>query len=137
MNFRRYSLYFAWVISLAGLLLSLYYGELRHIEPCRYCWFQRIALFPLALQLGVATYRSDRQFAAIYGIPLCMVGLVAAILQSIIIAFGFHGLCGPGISCLDEVVYFFGVIQFPWLSGMGFIIIAALLWMGRHQFDTT
>ena len=129
---RTYGLYFAWVLCLFGTLLSLYYSELRHLEPCRYCWFQRMALFPLVLQLGIAAYRSDYRIAAIYGIPLCLAGFAAALLQSLMIWFDIHGLCGPGISCLDEVIYFFG-LPFPYWSGIGFLMIGVLLFMSRQE----
>jgi disulfide bond formation protein DsbB len=132
---RAYGLYWAWVISLAGTLCSLYYSDIQHVEPCRFCWFQRIALFPLAIQLGIAAYLSDDRGARLYGIPLCIVGLIAALLQSIVLALDVHGLCGPWVSCQDEVVYLFGQIPFPWLSGFGFILIALLLWVSRPQGD--
>ncbi len=130
---RIYGLYFAWVLSLLGTLLSLYFSELEHLEPCRFCWFQRIALFPLALQLGIAAYRCDHRTAAIYCLPLCFAGLAAALMQSLILWIGIHGLCGPGISCRDEVIYFFGLIPFPYMSGIGFLFIGTLIWLSRRE----
>ncbi|MBF8263476.1 MAG: disulfide oxidoreductase [Parachlamydiales bacterium] len=129
------AIYLAWVLCLAGSLMSLYFSELRHIEPCRFCWFQRIALFPLAIQLGIFTYRSDGS-AAIYGIPLCFVGFSAAVLQSLDLVFDFHALCGPGISCREGMIYFFDFIPLCWVSGAGFVVIAALLWLGRRVQPT-
>jgi disulfide bond formation protein DsbB len=130
---RAYGLYLAWVCTVAGMLLSLYFSELQHIEPCRYCWFQRIALFPLAVQLGIAAYLSDHRGGALYGIPICAIGFLIALFQSISIWLGAHGLCGPRVSCQEEVVYFFQLIPLPWVSAMGFILIAALLWVSRRQ----
>jgi disulfide bond formation protein DsbB len=128
---RPYAIYVAWVMSLAGLLMSLYFSELRHIEPCRFCWFQRIALFPLAIQLGIFAYRSDGS-AATYGIPLCFVGFAAAFLQSIDLIFDIHSLCGPGVSCREGMIYFFNVVPLSWVSGSGFVVIAVLLRLGRQ-----
>jgi disulfide bond formation protein DsbB len=128
---RTYGIYFAWLISLTGTLMSLYFSELNHIAPCRFCWFQRLALFPLAIQLGIFTYRGDRS-AALYGIPLCFVGFFAAFLQSLDLVMDIHGLCGPTISCHEEMIYFFDWIPFSWLSGAGFLMIASLLWI-NHQ----
>ena len=95
MNFlRSFGLYLAWVIALAGALLSLYFSELNHIEPCRYCWYQRVALFPLAIQLGIFTYRGDTN-AALYGIPLCFVGFLAALIQSVDLMSGYSWSLRP------------------------------------------
>lgn len=129
---RTYGIYLAWVIALIGTLMSLYFSELKHIEPCRFCWFQRIALFPLAIQLGIFAYRADKS-AALYGIPLCFVGLMAAFLQSLDLVIDIHGLCGPGASCREGMIYFFNVIPFSWVSGAGFILIALLLWVGHKN----
>lgn len=130
-NLRSYAIYLAWVLCLAGSMTSLYFSELRHIEPCRFCWFQRIALFPLAIQLGIFAYRSDGS-AAIYGIPLCFVGFIAALLQSINLVFDIQVLCGPGVSCREGMIYFFNFLPLSWVSGAGFTMIAALLWLGRR-----
>jgi disulfide bond formation protein DsbB len=128
---RSYGLYLAWVVALIGTLLSLYYSEIVHLEPCRYCWFQRVALFPLAIQLGIFTYRNDLN-AAIYAIPLCFVGFCAALIQSLDLVLDIHGLCGPNISCIKEMIYLFGWIPFSWVSGCGFLIIAFLLLLSRY-----
>ncbi len=128
---RSYGLYLAWVVCLLGLLLSLYFSELNHIEPCRFCWYQRIALFPLAIQLGIFTYRGDTN-AALYGIPLCFVGFMAASIQSLDLILDIHGLCGPTIPCNKEMIYFFDFLPLSWLSGGGFLLIAFLLWINRH-----
>jgi disulfide bond formation protein DsbB len=119
-------LYLAWVISLAGTLMSLYYGEYQHIEPCRFCWFQRIALFPLAIQLGIFTYRSDAS-AVLYIIPLCIVGFSAAFLQSVDLVLDIHGLCGLQEACHKDMIYLFSWIPICWVSGAGFAMIAGLL----------
>lgn len=132
---RSYGLYLAWVFALAGTLLSLYFSELRHIEPCRYCWFQRVALFPLAIQLGIFTYRGDTN-AALYGIPLCFVGFFAAFIQSLDLILDIHGLCGPAVACNKEMIYFFDFIPFSWISGAGFFLIGSLLWINRRPNPT-
>ncbi len=125
-NLSIWALYLAWVVSLAGALLSLYFGELRHMEPCRLCWMQRVALFPLAIQLGIFTYRKETN-AAFYAIPLCVIGLAAAGLQSLDGSWNLHDLCGLHGSCHDEMIYLFGSIPITWTSGLGFFSIACLV----------
>ena len=33
---------------------SLYFSEVAHYDPCRLCWYQRIAMYPLAIILAIA-----------------------------------------------------------------------------------
>ena len=52
-------LYGAWAIALAASLGALFIGEVLGQEPCNLCWYQRIAMFPLALILGLACLYND------------------------------------------------------------------------------
>lgn len=113
-------LYFAWVISLAALLVSFYYGEVLELEPCRLCWYQRMAIFPLALFLGIAAYKNERK-VALYALPLVIFGTFVAGYQSLSEIFpALHSakLCGAG-HCTDQ-----GFL--PILSFIGFALIAVL-----------
>ncbi len=39
---------------------SLYFSEVANFVPCRLCWFQRTAMYPLSVILLVAAIRRDR-----------------------------------------------------------------------------
>ena len=52
---------------------SLYFSEVAHFVPCRLCWFQRIAMYPLAVILLVAAIRRDRAVRWYAG-PLAAIG---------------------------------------------------------------
>src|SRR3989304_345409 len=58
------------VIARAG---SLYYSEVAGSPPCEYCWYQRIAMYPLVVILGVAMLRRDRGGHR-YVLPLAIPG---------------------------------------------------------------
>ena len=73
-------IYLAWLISLGGALLSLWFSEVLHIQPCPFCWWQRCALFPLVIILGIAAFRRDRSIA-IYAVPLAAIGMSVASYQ--------------------------------------------------------
>ncbi len=98
---RSHSLYFAWLVALVSVFGSLYYGEVLGMEPCRLCWYQRIGMFPLALFLGIATYRNDRKLA-IYCFPLIVFGGLFALYQSFMQLFPFlkiAAICGEASPC--------------------------------------
>jgi disulfide bond formation protein DsbB len=116
MNYlHKHALYLAWVISLIALLGSIYYGEVLGVEPCRLCWYQRIGMFPLALFLGIATFKNEPKIA-FYCLPLIALGgLIAAYhsLMQIFPSLHLASLCGEAASCsLDGSIPFFSFFAF-------------------------
>lgn len=120
--FNKYSLYFAWTISLVAMLGSLYYGEILQFEPCRLCWYQRIAMFPLVLFLGIAFTKGEPKIAW-YCLPLVGIGILFASYQSmiqIVPSLQIHALCGAGGHCTTAGVA-------PYFSLLAFLLIGALI----------
>ena len=66
-------LFLSWLIALVSTLGALFLGEVMGMAPCVLCWYQRIAMFPLVIILGVGLlpfdYRSVR-----YALPLAVTG---------------------------------------------------------------
>ena len=121
---KNYSLYFAWLISLVAVLGSLYYSEVLHFEPCRLCWYQRIAMFPLAIFLGVAFYQNDQKLAR-NCLPLIVIGACFAFYQSFIQlfpSFQIAALCGESSCTITGVA--------PYFSFIAFVAIGALIAKG-------
>lgn len=75
-------LYLAWVVALVATLGSLYFSEVRGFKPCILCWYQRIAMYPLTLLLGIAAFRSDFSIRH-YAIPLAAIGWAIALFQNL------------------------------------------------------
>jgi disulfide bond formation protein DsbB len=122
MNLRNYTLYFAWVIALTGLFWSIYIGEVLQMEPCHLCWYQRTAIFPLALFLGIAAYENDYKIAR-YAWPLLVFGGLFALYQSLMQIFpSLHSevLCGSVGHCTMAGI-------FPFMSLLGFILMSILI----------
>ena len=78
---RSTRLYLAWVVALVATLGSLYLSEVLGYRPCKLCWYQRIAMYPLALTLGLAAFRDDLR-VRIYAIPLAAIGAAVALYQN-------------------------------------------------------
>ena len=133
--FQRFGLYFAWVAALFGSLMSLFFSEVLAFQPCNLCWYQRICLFPLALLLGIATYRSDRSFVR-YALPLCVIGALFAAYQTaeqVIPGFSPIDLCGAGPRCDEDPLMLFGIFSIAMLAFGGFCVIGGLLLMARER----
>jgi disulfide bond formation protein DsbB len=129
MIFKRYGLYCAWVLACFGVIGSLFFSEVRHLQPCTLCWYQRLALFPLALILGFGTYLGDRHVVR-YSLPLVSLGLLFAFYQigiQEIPDWDPIELCGAGPDCSEKVLIGLGNITLPMLSALNFLAIAFFL----------
>ena len=49
----------AFVVAAVATAGSLYLSEVANFTPCTLCWYQRIAMYPLVVLLGIATWRRD------------------------------------------------------------------------------
>ncbi len=126
---QKHALYFAWLISLIGFCLSVFYGEVLGNPPCPLCWYQRVALFPLVILLGMAAYRKD-VFIVNYALPIVFLGAAVAVfhfLQPYISLFQKVKVCRWGTPCSHTG---FSLV-FPLLSAIGFFLIALLLLIER------
>ena len=132
---RRYGLYFAWLIAMVATFVSLYYSEVLHLPPCNLCWYQRMGFYPLALLLGVATYRRDKGLIP-YAALLAGAGLFFAlyhILEQHIPGFAGINLCGSGPDCASGGVTYFGFITIPLMSAIGFAAILYFLYSAKKS----
>lgn len=132
---KTYSLYFAWLCTLAGLLLSLVLSNMYHWPICHLCWYQRMCLYPLVLILGIACFREDRH-VGIYAIPLSLIGAALALyqyLEQMIPGFAPIDVCGSGPNCSSIHMKLLGFITLPFISLLGFVLIALLLYRSTDK----
>jgi disulfide bond formation protein DsbB len=127
-SIRGQELTMAWLIALASTLGSLYYSEIAHFEPCRYCWYQRIAMYPLAVILGMAAWKKDLGIR-IYASALAGIGGLIAAYHYLIQVFPTlsSGECSVGVPCTARYVEKFGFVSIPWMALAGFSLILVLL----------
>ncbi|OYD06167.1 disulfide oxidoreductase [Paludifilum halophilum] len=134
---RTYSHYGAWVVALAALAGSLYFSEVAGFVPCKWCWIQRIFMYPLALLLGIACYREDRSIV-LYAIPLSTAGGLVSLfhyLKQKVPWVGQISVCTEGVPCTGEYINWLGFITIPFLALTAFVMITTLLWMGRKRTE--
>lgn len=129
------SLFLAWALAIMSTLGVLFIGEVMGQTPCMMCWFQRAFMFPLAVILGVAAFRSD--FAVWwYSIPLAGIGALFAFYHSLLysgmIAEGLTP-CSRGISCTSDDMVIFGLFPLPILSLVSFLSIAILTYFAKRR----
>lgn len=121
-------LWFAWLVALVAMVGSLVYSEAIHFVPCRLCWYQRIAMYPLSVVLLVGAIRKEA-VAKYYGLPLALVGLAISIWHYLIQMNPSleGGSCDPFNPCSARYVEMFGFVSIPFMAGAGFTLIVVLL----------
>ncbi len=128
-------LFLAWLLAVVGTAGALFLGEVMGKTPCVLCWYQRIAMFPLVLVLGLGLVASDGRSAR-YALPLAGVGWgIAAYHLLIFWGVVAEGLvpCGQGSACADADVQVAGWVPIPLLSLLAFTGILGALWVARRR----
>lgn len=122
------ALWLAWAVALVSTVGSLIYSEVIHFVPCKLCWFQRIAMYPLVVVLLVGAIRREA-IAKIYALPLAVVGLGISIWHYLTQIYPSleGGACDPANPCSSRYVEVFGFVSIPFMAGAGFTLIAVLL----------
>jgi Disulfide bond formation protein DsbB len=120
----------AFVVAALATIGSLYFSEVAHFEPCRLCWYQRIAMYPLVVILGISAWRRDpgvRRYAA----PVAVIGALIATYHYALewLPWLDSGACSASTPC--TIIWFreFGFVSLPYLALSAFLLIVALLWL--------
>lgn len=121
-----YFLWFAFLISLFSMLLSLFYSDIALYTPCLLCWYQRIFMYPQVFILGLAIYKKDATVAG-YSIILAAIGALIALYQVYLQfggeSFGTCSVVGSTVSCTAKYVLEFGYVTIPVMSLTTFLLI--------------
>ncbi|MFB6732589.1 disulfide bond formation protein B [Bacillus wiedmannii] len=127
---RKYHIAIAWMIATSAMLISLFFSEWMKLPPCDLCWYQRMAMYPLVLILGIGMYRKDL-YVSTYAFPFACMGLLIAVYQITIQAFPTSEMkiCSVGVSCNEDYLNLFGFISIPMLSFVGFLAIIVFLYI--------
>lgn len=119
----------AWIISLIATVGSLFFSEVMQLPPCVLCWYQRIAMYPIVLIIGIGIITRDNRMK-IYALPLAVAGLAISVYHNLL----YYGIlsesiapCTQGISCTSRQIEWLGFITIPLLALVAFIGIAACL----------
>lgn len=126
-----------WGMALVATGGSLYFSEVAHFIPCELCWYQRIAMYPLVVILGIAAVRGDvgvRRYVA----PVAVIGAAISIWH-----IGVErlpglptGSCSVSAPCDLIWVERFGFVTIPVMALAGFLAILTLLFAYAGRGDT-
>ena len=63
------------MIATGATIGSLYFSEIRNYVPCEYCWYQRIAMYPLVIIFLVGRNKAPEDVVA-YSFPFVIIGII-------------------------------------------------------------
>lgn len=116
----------AFIVALISTLGSLFYSDILGYEPCKFCWFQRIFMYPQVILLGIALWKKDWTISY-YSIILSVIGGFLALNHYILQTTGSSILpcsaVGYSVSCSKVFVMHLGYITIPFMAFVGFFLI--------------
>lgn len=131
-------LYVAWIVALAATVGSLFFSEVMNLPPCVLCWYQRIAMYPLVVIIGVGIITRDRRIKN-YALPIALGGLAIAIYHNLL----YYGIlpesiapCTEGISCTSRQIEWFGFVTIPLLAATAFAGLTLCLLFYKSEKET-
>lgn len=131
----RFALPAAAGVALAATLASLALSEIYHLPPCKLCWYQRIATYPLGILLPIAAFRKDLSIR-FYATILALIGFIVSCYHILIERFPnleSGGSCDPQNPC--SIVWWekFGYITIPVGAGTCLVLVIALLALAKKS----
>ena len=125
------------MVAIGATLGSLYFSEIANFTPCKLCWWQRIAMFPLSIVLSIAAWRRDALVRR-YVLPVAIIGLGVSVYHYIIEWFPTleKTSCDLEAPCTQVWFRTFGFSSLAFMAGCGFIAIITFLLCPRNLDNT-
>jgi disulfide bond formation protein DsbB len=119
----------AWIVAIVTTLGSLYYSLHAGFIPCELCWYQRIAMYPLVVVLGVGWLRRDAK-TWITAAPFVAVGAPLSLyhwLVERVPSFAEGSSCSVVAPCTAPYFEKLGFVTLAWMCMSSFLLIGTML----------
>ena len=122
------ALVLAFLVAATSMSGSLYFSEAAHFTPCKLCWYQRIAMYPLVPLLGLARWRRDDGIRP-YAATLAALGGSVSAYHVLLERFPSleAGACDVANPCTIIWVRRFGYLTIPTMALSAFALIVVLM----------
>lgn len=124
-------------VSTGTMLGSLYFSEVAGFAPCELCWYQRIAVYPVAIMSWVALVRREKVLAP-YVIALSLAGLCVSVYHYLLEWFPElkSSVCSVDVPCTTVWFRELGFVTLAFMAGSAFVfLIAVSLVMMKSSAD--
>lgn len=126
------------IIAGTAMIGSLFFSEVLDYAPCTLCWYQRIAMYPLAPILGIAAVRNDLS-VRVYAWVLAGSGAVISLYHYAIQWMPDLEATGCAVDnpCTAVFVREFGFVSIPFMALCGFLAVIVLVRAASTEHVTT
>lgn len=118
---------FTYIVSMIATLGSLYYSDVAGYSPCKFCWYQRIMMYPQTVLYLISLAKNDKH-VHLYALPLSVIGGAMAfyhyLLQIGVITSTSCSAVGFSISCSERFSTTFGFVTIPMMAFAAFSLIS-------------
>lgn len=123
---QEYGVWAICAITGTAMVGSLYFSEVVGYAPCKYCWYQRIAMYGIAIVSLVAAIRKDKGIAP-YTLTLASLGLIVSVYHYLLEwgVINQKTACSIDIPCTSIWFREFGFITLCFMAGTAFIATIA------------
>lgn len=119
----------AWLVAATAMAGSLYFSEIADLRPCRLCWYQRYAMYPLVAALPLYAATGNRWFRR-YGLVSATVGVAISSWHYLVEWFPDlepSNVCEIANPCTTVWFRRMGFVTIPFMALSGFLAIILLL----------
>jgi disulfide bond formation protein DsbB len=123
------ALLIAWIVVVVTTFGSLYYSEHFGFVPCHLCWYQRIAMYPLVVVLGVGWFRRDAK-VWITALPFVVIGAPISLyhwLVERVPSLAETSSCSVDAPCSTPYFEKLGFVTLAWMCLSSFLLVGTLL----------
>ncbi len=120
------------IVAVGATVGSLYFSEVADYLPCKLCWYQRIAMYPLALIIPLALHRRDVRVLT-YAKILCWIGAAVSAYHVQLQWFPDQSsTCDAFNPCTGRWVEAFGWMTIPQMAGISFLLIIHFITLSQR-----
>jgi disulfide bond formation protein DsbB len=124
---RASGLWIMCAITTGAMVGSLYFSEQVGYAPCKLCWYQRIAMYSIAIITFVAAFRRDKNIAT-YSLVFACVGLVVSAYHYALEWFPQleSNVCSLDVPCTTVWFRELGFVTLCFMAGSAFIAVITI-----------
>ncbi|MFM7897549.1 MAG: disulfide bond formation protein B [Actinomycetota bacterium] len=124
------------LVTSVSMVGSLYFSEAVGYRPCVLCWYQRIAMYSLAIVLVIAALRKDRAIRP-YAMALAGVGAVISAYHWLLERWPSidTGSCSADAPCSVPYFEVFGFVSLAFMAFCAFVTVLVFLGVVSRQTD--
>lgn len=116
------------IVAGVAMLGSLYLSEITNLPPCRMCWYQRFAMYPVAVVLLLAAWRRYTQVRIPVMIAVTVGAAIAAYHYLIQWYPSLEGnACSITVPCTTAWFRVFGFISIPYMALSAFAFVFVMM----------